>query len=268
MPSRREGPPDPLGKRALFWVPGTHVSGESAVAAAGAPTAPLAVGKRALYSGALPDGPTAAHGRGARGPTRDLAGGVPALRPGLVASGCSTCSAPSSPIGIWLPRGRFDRRMTCPACHKRSWCSVTMRRASSRFRRLGPHPLGGPCLPQSRAGRSDGLHGREAPGQSQPDECEQGEHGERGPQAVDAGRCVVPTRWRSAVSVGTSALARAAERSLSLTKGIPARVPPAPSMPWLSGTAGSLATAPRNVEVSTAIRMVPARAVPMDAPGS
>jgi hypothetical protein len=53
---------------------------------------------------------------------------------------CERCSEVSSigvldllkfqlPVGIWLPRGRFDRRMKCPACHKRSWCSVTLRRS-------------------------------------------------------------------------------------------------------------------------------------------
>ena len=32
------------------------------------------------------------------------------------------------PVGVWLPRGRFDHRMTCPSCRKRAWCSVTLRR--------------------------------------------------------------------------------------------------------------------------------------------
>jgi hypothetical protein len=32
------------------------------------------------------------------------------------------------PVGVWFPRGRFDRRMTCPSCRKRSWCSVSLRR--------------------------------------------------------------------------------------------------------------------------------------------
>jgi len=32
------------------------------------------------------------------------------------------------PFGAWVPRGRFDRRMTCPACRCRVWASVTLRR--------------------------------------------------------------------------------------------------------------------------------------------
>jgi hypothetical protein len=32
------------------------------------------------------------------------------------------------PLGAWIPRGRFDHRMTCPSCRKRAWCSVTLRR--------------------------------------------------------------------------------------------------------------------------------------------
>ena len=31
------------------------------------------------------------------------------------------------PVGYWLPRGKFDRRMTCPACDHRVWASVTLR---------------------------------------------------------------------------------------------------------------------------------------------
>jgi hypothetical protein len=34
------------------------------------------------------------------------------------------------PFGYWLPRGRFDRRMTCPACRRRTWASVTWRRSA------------------------------------------------------------------------------------------------------------------------------------------
>ena len=68
---------------------------------------------------------------------RQLRGSL--ARRGTVKVECQRCSQVSSvglfdllksqlPMGIWLPRGRFDRRMTCPACRKRSWCSVTLRR--------------------------------------------------------------------------------------------------------------------------------------------
>jgi hypothetical protein len=32
------------------------------------------------------------------------------------------------PVGVWIPRGKFDHRMTCPSCRRRAWCSVTVRR--------------------------------------------------------------------------------------------------------------------------------------------
>ena len=33
------------------------------------------------------------------------------------------------PLGVWRPLRRFDHRMTCPSCRKRTWCSVTLRRS-------------------------------------------------------------------------------------------------------------------------------------------
>lgn len=124
MPSRREGPPDPFGKRALFWVPEpaldrTDTRGPSVV--------PL--GKRALYSDYQPEAEDAEGSATSAG----RASGTFVVR-------CQRCAGVSSvgllelarsqfPLGIWLPRGRFDRRMRCPACRKRAWCSVTMRRS-------------------------------------------------------------------------------------------------------------------------------------------
>jgi hypothetical protein len=124
VPPRRDGPPDPMGKRALFWVP-PQMGGVSRGASAA--TVPLPVGKRALFSGANPE---RAEGEQEPGP--------PVAR-GTFVVACQRCSQVSSvgvldmlrfqlPFGIWLPRGRFDRRMTCPSCRKRSWCSVTLRR--------------------------------------------------------------------------------------------------------------------------------------------
>jgi hypothetical protein len=31
-------------------------------------------------------------------------------------------------VAGWLPRRPFDRWMTCPACRRRSWTSVTLTR--------------------------------------------------------------------------------------------------------------------------------------------
>ena len=98
--------PDPLGKRALFWVGGSAPE-----------PGRLPPGKEALYSTA------------------------PAPGAGPFVVECSGCRAVSRiglvdlllfqlPFGYWLPRGRFDRRMTCPACRRRSWVSLTCGRSA------------------------------------------------------------------------------------------------------------------------------------------
>jgi hypothetical protein len=118
-----QGAPDPLGKRALFGLPSADSTGRLP------PTPPstvtLPVGKRALYSGAQPSGAPD------RNTEHDQQGSVTVL--------CQRCQQRSQiglldllilqfPVGVWFPRGRFDRRMTCPSCRKRAWCSVTFRR--------------------------------------------------------------------------------------------------------------------------------------------
>jgi len=117
--------PDPLGKRALYWVPAAVAGGDEP---GDPPTTVLPVGKRALYSGASAPAADAA-------PTSDN----PLTGRGTFTVRCQRCRQLSRvgaldllifqfPIGVWLPRGRFDHRMTCPSCRKRSWCSVTLRR--------------------------------------------------------------------------------------------------------------------------------------------
>lgn len=137
-------PPDPLGKRALYWVPsasgrggdagpGANPEGEGGSEDGGGETFTdstdsFPAGKRALYSGA-PLSTDSGHDV----PETSWEGSGPfTVR-------CQRCDHVSHvgllnllifqlPLGIWLPRGRFDRRMTCPSCRKRSWCSVTLRR--------------------------------------------------------------------------------------------------------------------------------------------
>lgn len=116
--------PDPLGKRALFWVP----SGADDPSSPGVTTV-LPVGKRALYSGAPPE------------PDSGIAMSEnPLAEHGIFTVECQRCRQTSHvgvldlviyqfPIGVWLPRGKFDHRMTCPSCRKRAWCSVTLRRS-------------------------------------------------------------------------------------------------------------------------------------------
>jgi hypothetical protein len=125
--ARRDKAPDPLGKRALYWVPSPgEPSGREP--ASSEKTVALPVGKRALFSGASPQ--------------RDslvATSGNPLADRGTFTVECGRCRQTSHvgmldllifqlPIGVWLPRGRFDHRMTCPSCRVRAWCSVTLRR--------------------------------------------------------------------------------------------------------------------------------------------
>jgi|SRR5271157_2757932 len=123
--ARRRRSPDPLGKRALFWVPAGQEAPAGRPNASG--NAPL--GKRALYSEARPT-PGVDDAAAPENPLADT---------GPISVECSSCAAVTRvglidfllfqlPVGIWLPRGRFDRRMTCPACRHRVWASVTLRR--------------------------------------------------------------------------------------------------------------------------------------------
>jgi hypothetical protein len=122
----RDSAPDPLGKRALFWVPSSREEGAPGTASGS--TVALPVGKRALFSGAPAE-------------TDSLlaTSGNPLADRGSFTVLCERCNQSSHvgaldllifqfPIGVWLPRGRFDHRMTCPVCRKRAWCSVTLRR--------------------------------------------------------------------------------------------------------------------------------------------
>ncbi len=116
-----------MGKRALFWVPSAG-EGDAQGSATGS-TVALPVGKRALFSGARPE------------PDSLLAtSGNPLADRGTFTVRCERCSQTAHvgvldlliyqfPVGVWLPRGPFDHRMTCPVCRKRAWCSVTLRRA-------------------------------------------------------------------------------------------------------------------------------------------
>lgn len=120
-PSRARRAPDPLGRRALFWLP-VEEGGPGAAEHTGGRD-PL--GKRALFSAApAPAGTDAEH---------------PGIGHGPIVVVCSACGAESRigvldfliyqlPMGYWLPRGRFDHRMTCPACRRRVWAGVTFRR--------------------------------------------------------------------------------------------------------------------------------------------
>ena len=124
---RSDKAPDPLGKRALFWVPAAEPAGRSAGGSSGT-TVALPVGKRALYSGARPEPDSVA-----------ATSGNPLDVRGAVTVECARCRQTSRigvldllifqfPLGFWMPRRRFDHRMTCPACRRRAWCSVTLRR--------------------------------------------------------------------------------------------------------------------------------------------
>lgn len=134
---------DPLGKRALYW---TSADSRALVDDTADPsfttdagTGPFgalsgsgtrAAGKHALFLGATPEDRTADDA-----PT----GTVRRPTAGPIAVSCSSCGSSCRvgvveflrlqfPFGAWLPRRRFDRWMTCPACQRRTWTSVTLSR--------------------------------------------------------------------------------------------------------------------------------------------
>jgi hypothetical protein len=114
--AKRDASPDPLGKRALFSVPIDADAGASAVV------------KHPGYSNGDPEPGISAVTKERRSLGRS--------RFTVRCQRCRQISRVSAvdllifqwPIGVWLPRGQFDRRMTCPSCRKRSWCSVSLRR--------------------------------------------------------------------------------------------------------------------------------------------
>jgi hypothetical protein len=123
--SRSDRAPDPLGKRALFGVPSVGEAGSTEPGSAQA----LPLGKRALYSGAVPEPDSLA-----------MTSGNPLDERGSVTVECARCRQTSHigmldllifqfPLAVWRPFSRFDHRMTCPTCRKRAWCSVTLRRS-------------------------------------------------------------------------------------------------------------------------------------------
>lgn len=95
---------DPSGKRALF-------------------EAPVAADRRALLrNGSAPDGKDALFSIGPR-------------RPGTVVVTCASCGVRSRVhlvdlgarllrLSAWLPARRHPHWMPCPACAKRTWCSI------------------------------------------------------------------------------------------------------------------------------------------------
>jgi hypothetical protein len=90
---------------------------------------PDPLGKRALFSGAQPEPDDVA-----------VTSDSPLDDRGTFRVECARCRQTTRigvldmlifqfPLGVWLPRRRFDHRMTCPTCRKRAWCSVTLRRS-------------------------------------------------------------------------------------------------------------------------------------------
>jgi hypothetical protein len=121
--------PDPLGKRALFWMPVDEEASEDE-----GPARPHArpAGRHALFSTPTPaqEGDPALAGGSGSDP-------LPAR--GLLTVSCSSCGSVSRvglfeflllqlPWAGWLPGRVFDRWMTCPACRRRTWTSVTLSR--------------------------------------------------------------------------------------------------------------------------------------------
>ena len=133
--------PDPLGKRALYWMPvGAEAEVESEHTDLVGPARQLTgeirharpAGRHALFSDATPAGEPE--------PNRaSVAADGPVPARGMLAVTCSRCGAVTRvglveflvlqlPFGAWLPRRSFDRWMSCPACLRRTWTSVTLAR--------------------------------------------------------------------------------------------------------------------------------------------
>ena len=134
--------PDPLGKRALYWMPvEPEAEGDAVLDGPGGVTEPAPphgarharpAGKHALYSDATP----------ADEPERDRAvvtAADPVPARGVLTVACSRCGSVTRigvieflvlqfPLGGWLPGRTFDRWMTCPACRHRTWTSVSLTR--------------------------------------------------------------------------------------------------------------------------------------------
>ena len=136
--------PDPLGKRALYWMPvETEADGDADLdglngmtvgneALSKAPRHARPAGRHALFSDATPAGE----------PEPDRAGATaadPVHNRGVLTVACSRCGSVTRvgiieflilqfPVGAWLPGRTYDRRITCPACRRRAWTSVTLTR--------------------------------------------------------------------------------------------------------------------------------------------
>jgi hypothetical protein len=135
---------DPLGKRALYWMPvDSRVvvtteadAGDSTSRGNDVPRPPTGrqrarpPGKHALYSTAV--GPKDADTAGFTDTGTD-----PLPLRGLLAVECSACGSVTRvsvldflvlqfPFAAWVPGRTFDHRMTCPACRRRAWTSVTL----------------------------------------------------------------------------------------------------------------------------------------------
>ena len=121
--------PDPLGKRALFWMPVDEAATDDE-----GPSRPHArpAGRHALFSAPTPAQEGDPAHSGGSGPD-------PLPARGIFTVSCSSCGSVSRvglweflllqlPWAAWLPRRVFDRWMTCPACRRRTWTSVTLSR--------------------------------------------------------------------------------------------------------------------------------------------
>ena len=136
--------PDPLGKRALFWMPvepeaegDALLDGPGGVAVEDVPVATGSrharpAGRHALFSDATPCAEPE-RGRAAATATD------PVHDRGPLTVACSRCGSVTRvglvelvvlhfPLGVWLPGRTFDRWMTCPACRTRAWTSVSLTR--------------------------------------------------------------------------------------------------------------------------------------------
>jgi hypothetical protein len=137
-------PLDPLGKRALFWMPvDTQVAvepepPEGGRTSRGSRQPVRTTGRRrarpsghhALYSAVTP-------AADAETPAGVATSADPLSERGIFTVNCSACGSVSRiglldftllqlPFAMWVPGRTFDHRMRCPSCRRRAWTGVTI----------------------------------------------------------------------------------------------------------------------------------------------
>ena len=150
----RKDPPDPFGKRALFWLPVEEPDGPPATTrrwpfgpGRGSNAGTSTTGKRAFFTTPTDGSHRPATTTAAWDPEDPVDPADPhravqtksGTGRGLFAVRCSSCESVTAvgllelvalhtPFTAFVPLRRFDHWMRCPACRRRTWAGVTLTR--------------------------------------------------------------------------------------------------------------------------------------------